>query len=94
MTLFPPSDLKEAFLCAERGGQALLMRRRPTKNDRGWLIDHDAYRLIATGRRLGLRWPFPIHRYNSPGQYINLGGRPLGRAISECQAMELPLEGV
>lgn len=91
MTLFPHNELRNAFLFAESGNQALLIAKRVRgKPQLARLIDHDTDRLYATARRLGLRYVH-IERGGLIGQHVVFEGRPLDRAMSECAAMELNL---
>lgn len=84
MKLFQQRDLKQAYLHAEAGGQALLLLK---KKNTGRLIDHHYERLYATGRRLGLR-AITVERGNAPGQSLVIENHPLARALAECQTPE------
>lgn len=91
MTFFRQSDLKAAYLLAERGGQALLeCRCREGARSRAWLIDHDYRRLIQTAKRFGST-THKIYRGNRPGQFVTLTGHAMQRAIAEAQTLELSL---
>lgn len=101
--LFQQRELKDAYAYARAGGQALhvisgtfayLRNDTPAvfKNRKqiAHLIDNDVERLMATARRFGVR-VIKVERAMREGQHIDLCGKPLDRAIAECQAMELAL---
>lgn len=91
MTLFPHSQLRDAFLFAETGNQALLLCKKHRGHPQiAWLIDNDTDRLYATTRRLGIQH-VRIHRGGMSGQHVVFEGRPLDRALAECAAMELAI---
>jgi hypothetical protein len=92
MKLFQQRELKDAYLYAEQGGQALLLcKRQPRVPQSACLIDHNTDRLISTVRNLGRRWPFPVVRARLSGQHVILQSVHLDRALAECSALELPL---
>ena len=87
MKLFKHHELKDAYLFAEDGGQALLIAK---KRKVAFLIDHDTGRLYSTARNLGVR-SVEIQRGNMAGQQLELEGRPFDRAVNDCSALELDL---
>jgi hypothetical protein len=88
-------NVREAKAWAAAGGQALhVYRAMPSqfpsapmvfKRYREWahLFDQDAARLEKTARSLGVK-VIKIDRPDSPGQHIDLCGRPLERAMGCC----------
>lgn len=95
MKLFPTMQIREAREYAAVGGQALHMMTGQWA--KGWggpqcfrqadefahLFDQDVPRLKATARRLGVR-VIVVSRPGTPGQHIDLCGKPLQRAKGEC----------
>jgi len=85
------NDVTAAMDYADQGGHALhlhtltsghpLIRRYPVI---AHLIDNDAVRLEKTARRLGVR-VIKIERKGVRGQHIDLCGKPLEKAKSECE---------
>jgi hypothetical protein len=102
MKLFQQRELKDAYLFAESGGQALHLCKSASfvtsaapncfkrSTHLAHLIDYDIDRLMATARRLGVR-VVKVERPNKSGQHVDLCDKPLDRAIAECSALELPL---
>ena len=103
MKLFQQRELKEAYLYAEAGGQALHVidgRYAYLRNDTpavfknrqqiAHLIDNDYDRLWSTAKRLGVR-VIRVERIGRQGQHVDLCAKPLERAVAECQTPELAL---
>jgi hypothetical protein len=92
-------NVREALAWAAAGGQALhIYRAMPEKYPRApavfrryrtWahLLDQDRVRLERTARGLGVRI-IRVDRPGSPGQHIDLCGRPLARAMELCRLDE------
>jgi len=93
MILFANDMLREAYLCAESGGQAL-HRDKPSNGKAesiaGHLIDHDLNRLFFTALGLGIHKP-KIERAGLAGQRVLLSGMSYWRAVAMCKIEELPL---
>jgi len=97
MKLFGMRNLNHAIEYARSGGQALhvmdhsggVYRDAPECFRRtkmfAHLFDQDLARLTRTARRLGVRI-VKVSREGQPGQHVDLCGRPMRRAISECEA--------
>ncbi len=103
MRVFQQREIKEAEAHAAEGGQALhLMSGRfaylrddtPScfkgREQIAHLFDQDVARLAATARRLGVRVVL-IERRGQEGQHVDLCGRPLERALAECEQQQLGL---
>ena len=97
MRQFDERDVWEARDYALAGGQALhchyqLGVRPPACFRRdvnagkaiGHLFDQDRDRLKATARRFGVR-VIVIERADKPLQHIDLCGKPMERALAECE---------
>lgn len=97
MRRFESRKIRAAYAFVEQGGQALHVWKPPKggwpgapacfmKSRRQWghLLDNDKARLIATARRLGVR-VIKVAQEGRRGQHIDLCGRPLERAIKECE---------
>jgi len=92
MMIFTERQVDEAIEHAERGGQALhlfasVLPSAPAcfrrSVQRAHLIDQNRERLARTARRLGVR-RIVIGRDGTPGQHIDLCGKPLKRALAEA----------
>jgi len=95
--LFETRQIREARAFAAGGGQALHLMTGDWA--RGWggpacfqrakefahLFDQDVSRLIGTARRLGVR-KVAVHGPRTPGQHVDLCGRPL-RVAKRMAAM-------
>ena len=101
MKTFQERQLMEAYTYAKEGGQALHLFSDPgvypgapncfkRSREAAHLFDYNTGRLIATARRLGVR-VIKIGRKGSPGQHIDLCGRPLQRAKEEAAQNLLPV---
>ena len=99
MKLFEVQLVRSAIEYAESGGQALHIWTPPqNKTESCWpgapacfrkaklwahLIDQDELRLKKTARNLGVR-KIVISRLGRSGQHVDLCGKPLLRAIEQC----------
>ena len=96
MKRFEMKEAVEAQDFADEGGQALHVCETTVKlgpaagccfsEVRRWahLIDRDADRLAKTARRLGVR-VIKIGRPGARGQHVDLCGKPLEKAMKECE---------
>jgi hypothetical protein len=87
MKLFQQRELRDAYLFAEAGGQALLKSKT---HGHAYLIDHEMPRLLATARRFGMRY-VPVYRAGKAGQHVLIVRRAFHRALDECATPELAL---
>lgn len=97
MKRFDQRDVREALEHAADGGQALhtmgggfAFARSDTpgcfkgRTIIAHLFDQSKDRLIATAKRLGVR-RIKVEREGASGQHIDLCGKPLDRALAECE---------
>ena len=97
MRLFFKNEIFDAYTHAEAGHQALhvykgMQGQFPDaplcfKRAKTWghLLDQDKERLIRTARRLGVKRIVVGREGDSKRQHIDLCGKPLERAIKECE---------
>jgi hypothetical protein len=99
MKLFQWREIEAAVDYAAQGGQALHIHNFIIDRDKApacfkrdvdagkqiaHLFDQDKNRLIATARRLGVR-VILVEREGTDGMHIDLCGKPLERAVKECE---------
>ena len=97
MKQFESKDIPKAHDYVAQGGQVLHVWKPPKHGWQGapacfmrsrkiWghLLDADKDRLIATARRLGVR-VIKVAQEGRRGQHVDLCGKPLQRAIAECE---------
>lgn len=99
MKLFQHREVLEAYKYVADGGQALhvwapLGGKWPgapkcfLKSNKQWghLMDLDEERLVETAKRLGVK-VIKVAQCGRRSQHINLCGKPLEKAIKECEGL-------
>jgi hypothetical protein len=97
MMHFTSRQVREAVLCAARGGQALhthgIVFARSPKCFRdavargepiAHLFDQDLARLVQTAKALGVH-VIVVERPGTDRQHVDLCGQPLRKALARCQ---------